>query len=59
MANCKPIVMPLYVNTKLITHVDDNMEDVTMYRKIFGSLIYLIVTWLYLSYTLGLESQFM
>ena len=41
MADCKPISMPLDVNAKLSTEVGDVVEDVTMYRKIVGSLIYL------------------
>ena len=59
MADCKPIAMPLDVNAKLSAHVGDIMEDVTMYRKIVGSLIYLTITRPDLSYTVGLESQFM
>ena len=56
MADCKPIAMPLDVNAKLSAHVGDIMEDVTMYRKIVGSLIYLTITRPDLSYTVGLES---
>ena len=37
----------------------DVVEDVTMYRKIVGSLIYLTITRSNLSYTVGLKSQFM
>ena len=59
MADCKPIAMPLDVNAKLSAHVGDIMEDVTMYRKIVGSLIYLTITRPDLSYIVGLESQFM
>lgn len=59
MANCKPILMPLDVNAKLSAHVGDVLEDVTMYMKIVGSLIYLTITRLDLSYIVGLESQFM
>ena len=35
------------------------LEDVTMYRKIVGSLIYLTISRPDLSYVVGLESQFM
>ena len=56
MADCKPIAMPLDVNAKLSAQVGDVLEDVTMYRKIVGSLIYLTITRPDLSYTMGLES---
>ena len=59
MADCKPISMPLDVNAKLSAQVGDVVEDVTMYRKIVGSLIYLRITRPDLSYIVGLESQFM
>ena len=59
MANCKPILMPLDVNAKLSAQVGDVKEDVIMYNKIVGSLIYLTITRPDLSYTVGLESQFM
>ena len=59
MAYFKPIAMPLDVNAKLSAQVGDVLEDVTMYTKIVGSLIYLTITRPDLSYTVGLESQFM
>ena len=59
MADCKPISMPLDVNVKLSAHAGDALENITMYRKIVGSLIYLTITRPDLSYTVGLESQFM
>ena len=59
MADCKPISMPLDVNAKVSANVGDIVEDVTMYRKIVGSLIYLTITSPDLRYKLGLESQFM
>ena len=59
MADCKPISMPLDVNAKLSAEKGDVVEDVTMYRKIVGSLIYLTITRPDLSYSVGLESQFM
>ena len=59
MANCKPVAMPLDVNAKLSAQVGDAIKDVIMYKKIVGSLIYLTITRPGLSYTVGLESQFM
>ena len=59
MADCKPISMPLDVNAKLSAEKGDVVEDVKMYRKIVGSLIYLTITRPDLSYSVGLESQFM
>ena len=56
MAECKPISMPLDQNLKLRADEGQVLEDVTMYRKIVGSLIYLTISWLDLSYTVGLES---
>ena len=59
MADCKPISMPLDQNLKLRADEGQVLEDVTMYRKIVGSLIYLTISRPDLSYTVGLESQFM
>ena len=59
MADCKSISMPLDVNVKLSAHAGDALENVTMYRKIVGSLIYLTITRLDLSYIVVLQSQFM
>ena len=59
MADCKPISMPLDQNLKLRSDVGQVLEDVTMYRKIVGSLIYLTISRPDLSYAVGLESQYM
>ena len=59
MADCKPIAMPLDQNLKLRADEGQVLEDVTMYRKIVGSLIYLTISRPDLSYTVGMESQFM
>ncbi|MCO5604381.1 hypothetical protein L7F22_058546 [Adiantum nelumboides] len=58
MLDCKPISMPLDVNTKLSAHDDDVLKDLNMYR-IVGSFIYLTITRPDLSYAVGLQSQFM
>ncbi|MCO5563234.1 hypothetical protein L7F22_016871 [Adiantum nelumboides] len=58
MTACKPIDTPLDQNVKL---VDDGhyIDDVTMYRKMVVSLIYLTITRPDLSYAVGVVSQFM
>ncbi|MCO5578964.1 hypothetical protein L7F22_032815 [Adiantum nelumboides] len=58
MTACKPVDTPLDQNVKL---VDDGhyIEDVTMYRKMVGSLIYLTITRPDLSYAVSVVSQFM
>ena len=59
MADCKPISMPLDQNLKLRADEAQMLEDVTMYQKIVGSLIYLTISHPDLNYTIGLERQFM
>ncbi len=44
---------------KLSVDEGDLMEDTTMYRRIVGSLIYMTITRPYLSYVVGVVSQFM
>ncbi|MCO5600169.1 hypothetical protein L7F22_054277 [Adiantum nelumboides] len=51
--------MPFDQNVKLRADEDQVLEDVTMYRQIVGSLIYLTISRPDLSYSVGLESQFM
>ena len=59
MAGCQPISVPLDINGKINVDIGAMLDDPTMYRKIVGSLIYIIITRPSLSYTVGLESQFM
>ena len=49
--------MSLDVNAKLSAQVGDVVEDVTMYRKIIGSLIYLTIMMPNLSYIVGLATS--
>ena len=44
---------------KLNAEQGEFLEDVTMYRRIVGSLIYMTITRPDLSYDVGLVSQFM
>ena len=56
MTNCKPISIPLEHNVKLSAEKGEPLEDVTMYRCIVGSLIYMTITKPNLSYVVGLVS---
>jgi hypothetical protein len=59
MTGCKPISIPLGQNVKLSADEGDLVEDTTMYRHIVGSLIYMTITRLDLSYVVGVLNQFM
>ncbi len=59
MTGCKPILIPLEQNVKLSANEGDLVEDTTMYKCIVGSLIYMTITRLDLSYVVGVVSQFM
>jgi len=59
MMSCKPISIPLEQNVKLNVDEKDLVDDTTMYRCIVGSLIYMTITRPYLSYAVGMVSQFM
>jgi hypothetical protein len=59
MTGCKPISIPLEQNVKLSANEGDLVKDITMYRRIVGSLIYMTITRPNLSYAVGVVSQFM
>jgi len=59
MTGCKPISIPLEQNVKLSADEGKLVEDTTMYRCIMGSLIYMTIIRPYLSYAVGVVSQFM
>ena len=56
MTGSKPMSTPLEQNVKLQADLGDELEDVTMYWKMVGSLIYLTITRPNLSYAVGLIS---
>jgi hypothetical protein len=55
----KPILIPLEQNVKLSADEGDLVEDTTMYIRIMGSLIYMTITRIDLTYVVGVVSQFM
>jgi hypothetical protein len=59
MTKCKPISIPLEQNVKLSVDERNLMEDTAMYKCIVGSLIYMTITRLDLSYVIGMVSQFL
>jgi hypothetical protein len=59
MTGCKPISIPFEQNVKLSANERELVEDTTIYRRIVGSLIYMTITRLDLSYAVGVVSQFM
>jgi hypothetical protein len=59
MMGCKPISIPLEQNVKLSADERDLVQDTTMYKCKVGSLIYMTITRLDLSYAVGVASQFM
>jgi hypothetical protein len=59
MMGCKPISIPLEQNVKLSADEGNLVEDTTMYKCIVGSLIYMTIIRLNLSYVVGVVSQFM
>jgi len=59
MMGCKPISIPFKQNVKLSADEGDLVEDTTMYKHIVGSLIYMTITRLNLSYVVGVVNQFM
>jgi hypothetical protein len=59
MMGCKPISIPLEQNVKLSADERDLVEDTTMYKRMVGSLIYMTIVRLDLSYAVRMVSQFM
>jgi hypothetical protein len=59
ITRCKPISIPLEQNVKLSAYEGDLVKDITMYRRIVGSFIYMTITRPDLNYAIGVVSQFM
>ncbi|XP_015166806.1 uncharacterized mitochondrial protein AtMg00810-like [Solanum tuberosum] len=59
MFNCKPISTPLEPNAKMCVHEGKDLGDMTMYRQLVGSLIYLTQTRPGVSFAIGVMSRYM
>lgn len=59
MLECKPMLIPVEVHTRLCSTEGRELEDATMYRQIVGSLIFLTLSRPDLSYAVGMISRFM
>jgi len=59
MLECKPIATPIEPNAKMCAHEGKDLEDVTMYRQLVGSLIYLTQTRPDISFAVGVMSRYM
>ena len=59
MLSCKRATTPLEVGLKLYGHNDSNLVDVTLYRQLVGSLIYLTTTRPDISFAVSIVSRFM
>ncbi len=57
MIGYKPIIIPLEQNVKLSAIEGDLVENITMYKCIVGSLIYMTIIRPYLNYVIGVVSQ--
>ena len=58
MLDCKPISTPMDPNVKFKDE-GKKLEDVTMYQRMVGSLIYLTLTRLDIAYSVGVVSRYM
>ena len=59
MLDCKPISTPMDPNVRLQKDKGKDLEDVTMYRQLVGSLTYLTLTRPDISYVVGVVSRYM
>ncbi|XP_021991619.1 secreted RxLR effector protein 161-like [Helianthus annuus] len=59
MMNSKPDITPIDVNTKIYADEGKELEDQTEYIKILGSLIYLTLTRLDITFSVGVLSRYM
>jgi hypothetical protein len=59
LTNCKTVDTPTELNVRLNLHDGEPLRDFTLYQHLVGSLFYLTVTWLDISYDVHQVNQFM
>lgn len=59
MLDCKPLATPMVPHPKLHADLDSNLIDPSIYRKMIGSLIYLVNTKYKLCFAMNTLSHFM
>ncbi|XP_060175305.1 uncharacterized mitochondrial protein AtMg00810-like [Lycium barbarum] len=59
MLECKPIATPIEPNAEMCAHEGKDLEDVTMYQQLVGSLINLTQTRPDISFVVGVKSRYM
>jgi hypothetical protein len=61
MSNCKPMATPMVTNLKKLSvySFDSDEIDLTLYRQLIGSLMYIINTRPDICYAVNVLSQFM
>jgi hypothetical protein len=59
MEDCRPMATPMITNLKKVTTSDSDMVDPTLYRKLIGSLMYLVNTRPDICFAVNTLSQFM
>lgn len=57
--DCKPISLPVEMNSKMSAVEGKDLEDPTIYRQIVGSLIYLTLIRPDIAYAVGIVSRCM
>ena len=59
MMDCKSMTTPMTTNLKLLNDDSSKIVDVTLYRQIVGSLVYLTNTRPYICFVVNTLSQYM
>lgn len=56
--DCKPMTTPMITNLKRLRSFDSSLVDLTMYRQVVGSLMYLVNTQPNICFVVNIFSQF-